>query len=256
LGQLKTTRNGAHSSKSPRARRTTFLRSLSLNRLRTIPRWQRFLLLFLTSPFLLGAGASGAYYLRMHQVCEEMSLDGLPLMPDPAPGRRILVLAPHCDDETLGAGGLIADARRAGVPVRVAFLTNGDGFPVAASRALREVHIAPSDYVRFAEKRQSEALRALSVLGVPSEEVRFLGYPDRGLKTMWETNWDAAHPYRSPYTRQNHSPYHRTFTPNTSYCGASVVSDLERLMREYEPTEILVTHPADDHPDHSIAAWA
>lgn len=210
--------------------------------------------MFTMAPFLLGAGASGAYYLRMHQVCENMSLDGLPLFPDPAPGRRILVLAPHCDDETLGAGSLIADARRAGVPVRVVFLTNGDAFPVAASRALRDVHVSPDDFVRFAEQRQGEALSALNVLGVPNKDILFLGYPDRGLKPMWEASWTADHTYRSPYTKHDHSPYPRNLTPGAPYCGASLVTDLERTMREFRPTEILVTHPADDHPDHSIAA--
>jgi hypothetical protein len=40
---------------------------------------------------------------------------------------RLLVIAPHCDDETLGAGGTIAQARRQGLAVRVVFMTNGDG---------------------------------------------------------------------------------------------------------------------------------
>ena len=30
----------------------------------------------------------------------------------PAKGESVLVIAPHCDDETLGAGGMIAEATR------------------------------------------------------------------------------------------------------------------------------------------------
>ena len=44
---------------------------------------------------------------------------------------RVLVLAPHPDDETLGAGGLIAQARAAGATVCVALLTQGEAEPGA-----------------------------------------------------------------------------------------------------------------------------
>src|SRR6202044_612035 len=37
-----------------------------------------------------------------------------------------LVLAPHPDDETLGAGGLIAKLRRAGVTVTIVAITDGE----------------------------------------------------------------------------------------------------------------------------------
>ena len=38
------------------------------------------------------------------------------------------------------------------------------------------------------------------------------------------------------------------------YAGEQLVDDLVRLMESTRPTDILVTHPADDHPDHSAAA--
>ena len=51
----------------------------------------------------------------------------------PAPGQvqladtdRVLVLAPHPDDEVLGTGGVLSEAVRRGIPTRVVFLTNGD----------------------------------------------------------------------------------------------------------------------------------
>jgi LmbE family N-acetylglucosaminyl deacetylase len=211
-------------------------------------------LLIVALPFVAAGGASGAFYLRLHHICDDMSTAGMPEMPAPQSDRRILVLSPHCDDETLGAGELIADARRAGAAVRIVFLTNGDGFRVAASRALGEVEVGPADLVRFAEARQQESLRAAQELGVADADVLFLGYPDRGLKPMWETNWDEHHLYRSAYTGHVRSPYARTYTPHAPYCGASLVADLVRVMREFRPTDILVTHPADDHPDHGIAA--
>lgn len=222
-------------------------------------------------PFVLAGGTAGAYYLRLHRMAGAASLNGLPVLTAPRSSaakqqqqRRILVLAPHCDDETLGVGALIADARRAGSEVTVAFLTNGDGFPAAAQRSLGEVRISPSDYVRFAERRQTESLQALKALGVPDTHVHFLGYPDRGLSGLWTGHWDrrrsssssasTAGLFRSSYTGHTHSPYRRAYTPRTPYCGEALLGDLIRLMQTARPTEIYVTHPADDHSDHAAAA--
>src|SRR5437899_999403 len=47
------------------------------------------------------------------------------------PAARVLVFAPHPDDETIGAGGLIFHLTRRSVPVRVVFVTNGDGYSQA-----------------------------------------------------------------------------------------------------------------------------
>jgi LmbE family N-acetylglucosaminyl deacetylase len=207
-------------------------------------------------PFVVAGGGSCGFYLQLHRASAALSLSDLPLAPTPPPGRerRILVLSPHCDDETLGLGGTIAQARRNGVPVTVAFLTNGDGFPLAAGRELRDVRLTPADYVRFAERRQQETLRALSALGVDKSSAVFLSYPDRGLIPLWETNWSAAHPYTSRYTGRTHIPYRRAFRPGAPHAGESLLADLTRLMATVRPSDIYVTHPDDDHPDHAASA--
>jgi len=65
---------------------------------------------------------------------------------------RVLVLAPHPDDETLGAGGLIAQARAAGATVSVALLTQGEADPGSTGAGL--------DHARLVECRA-----ALEILG-------------------------------------------------------------------------------------------
>ena len=222
--------------------------------LQRLPLWKRLLLALLLTPPILAGGTAGAYYLRLHQKSDSAPIDDLALFPAPEPGKRYLVLAPHCDDETLAVGGFIADATRKGAQVTVAFLTNGDGFPAAATRDLHEMQVSPSDYVRFAEHRQTEALRAETTLGVSEDHVIFLGYPDRGLRPLWETNWAPESLYRSFYTGHTHSPYVRTYTKHAAYCGAQLQTDLARLMEQVQPTDVFVTHPSDDHPDHSAAA--
>jgi LmbE family N-acetylglucosaminyl deacetylase len=80
-----------------------------------------------------------------------------------------LILAPHPDDESLGCGGLIAEACALGRPPRVAVLTDGamshpasSRFPAGRLRALRE----------------AETLAAVAALGLPPDRVHFLGLPD------------------------------------------------------------------------------
>jgi LmbE family N-acetylglucosaminyl deacetylase len=167
--------------------------------------------------------------------------------------RRILVISPHCDDETLGVGGLIAEARQKEIPVTVAFLTNGDAFPLACAMSLKKATLTPADYIAFGELRQRESINALGKLGVAEGFVRFLGYPDAGLKALWETNWTPEKLYKARYTSCDHAPFPRCFTPNAPYCGLSIVDDLEHLIAISHPTDIYVTHPADDHADHAMA---
>ncbi len=229
-------------------------RFLAIRLRRRLRPWQRAAIAILSVPPLAVGLLCAGFYVNIHRQAAAMSSDQLPIQLPPTAGQRLLILAPHCDDETLGAGGLIAQAWAAGIPVTVAFLTNGDGFRAAAARTLGKVNPQPADFVRFAEKRQSEATAALAELGVSADRIVFLGYPDRGLKSMWESNWSTDHPFRSYYTRCDRSPYRRTFSPGTPYSGQALVADLVRLMDQVRPTDIYVTHPADDHADHSAAA--
>jgi LmbE family N-acetylglucosaminyl deacetylase len=81
----------------------------------------------------------------------------------------ILVLAPHPDDETLGCGGLIAEACAAQIHVWVFILTDGAGsHPRSISHPPKRLKLI----------RQEETRRALSILGLPSERVVFLDYSD------------------------------------------------------------------------------
>jgi LmbE family N-acetylglucosaminyl deacetylase len=173
-------------------------------------------------------------------------------MAAPTPRDRILIVAPHCDDETLACGGLIARALKARSHVAVVLGTSGDGFTYAVERFFGEPEVRPKDYLTMATERQAESLAAVSVLGLEPTAVTFLGYPDGGTGRMWLEHWDSAHPYTSPHTRDDHNPYPNALTPGAPYCARSVIDDMKKVIATFKPTVIFCPHPNDEHPDH----WA
>lgn len=62
-------------------------------------------------------------------------LEPVPL--DLPPGRPVLVLAPHADDEVIGAGGTLSLAARRRVPIHIAYVTDGELHDVPDSVSIR-----------------------------------------------------------------------------------------------------------------------
>ncbi|OZC02505.1 PIG-L deacetylase family protein [Rubricoccus marinus] len=83
---------------------------------------------------------------------------------------RVVVLAPHPDDESLGCGGLLALLAEAGIPAWVIVVTDG-------TRSHASAAYPPS---RLRVLRESEAQEAVAQLG-HAGRVRFLRFPDCGL---------------------------------------------------------------------------
>lgn len=127
------------------------------------------------------------------------------------PAARVLVLAPHMDDETIGCGGTLARHARAGASITVAFLTDGRfGDPglaglSQAARRQRETELV-------AERKQ-EARRAAAVLGV--RDLRFLDERDGSLAS------------RPP-----------------------LVETIRGLLDELQPEFVYLPFFLDHHPDH------
>jgi LmbE family N-acetylglucosaminyl deacetylase len=80
---------------------------------------------------------------------------------------RLVVLAPHPDDETLAAGGLIHDAAEAGREVVIVAVTSGEAS-----------HPGTERWAALASQRRAERAAALVELGVGRPLVYELGIPD------------------------------------------------------------------------------
>ena len=73
---------------------------------------------------------------------------------------------------------------------------------------------------------------------------------------MWTSHWSViTHPSHPP-TRIDRpfSLLRHAATPNSPYCGAALLDDIKRQMLSEQPTDVYVTHPNDDHPDHAAAS--
>jgi LmbE family N-acetylglucosaminyl deacetylase len=102
---------------------------------------------------------------QIHEREWRSRLDQLPEWPPPL--TPALVISPHPDDETLGAGGLIAWLRACGVAVTVVAVTDGER--------------AYEGEANLGETREREQTEALMRLGVPPAHVVRLRLPDSGV---------------------------------------------------------------------------
>ncbi len=157
---------------------------------------------------------------------------------------RLLVVAPHPDDELIAAGLIIQKALAAGARVHVVLLTLGDAFGYAGPTPVGK-RVATRRTESLGATRRRESLRALGHIGVDPAHVTFLGYPDRGLAALWEQHWSREKPYRSPFTLQEASPYDGILTLRAPHAGEALADDLIALLRRLRPTLCVYPHPQD-----------
>jgi LmbE family N-acetylglucosaminyl deacetylase len=98
----------------------------------------------------------------------------------------LLVVSPHPDDETLGAGGLMHAAIAVGAPVRILSVTRGEA--------------AYSAWPGLAAQRDRELQNSLGLLGGGRIEVRRLGLPDGRVRHHESELGDAIRRAATPTT--------------------------------------------------------
>lgn len=155
----------------------------------------------------------------------------------------IMVIVPHEDDEVNNAGATIYSAIKEGIDVKVVFMTNGDW-------------VYPA-FVRF-----DEAIRSLKALGVPEEDIIFLGFPDGGTHAersvyMHGLNGpvDAAG-HTETYGVGKHQDYHfNKYGKHQEYTWNGLLDDLKDVILSYKPDALIATD-FDYHVDHRMISIA
>lgn len=137
---------------------------------------------------------------------------------------RILFLAPHPDDESLAAGGLLQRAVSAGAEVAIVFASNGDRNPWPQRAIEKKWRIRACERARWGERRRAEALVALDRLGLPRASAVMLGFPDQG--------FTAA-----------------LLSPNNPPLAALI-----EVITTFQPSLFIAPSLGDRHPDHNALA--
>lgn len=166
-------------------------------------------------------------------------------------GDRILIVAPHPDDEDMGVGGLIYNEHKLGKKIKVVLVTNGDGFRRAVKDNIKPRNIEPEDFIKLGLMRQRETISAMKILGLSEKDIIFLGYADGSISSLWDKNWDYEKPHLS-LNGNTKTPYVNSFDKNAVYCGKNLVKNLKEIIDSYKPTDIIYPDPDDMHHDH----WA
>lgn len=164
---------------------------------------------------------------------------------------RLLVIAPHPDDESLCCAGLVQAVLARGGSARVVTLTAGDGFAEGVHRETGSPMPRSSDYEEYGELRIGELRNAVRVLGHGRVRVDVLGFPDGALQTLLREHRQRARPQRSPTTGETSPPYPEALDRSARYVGADVLRELRRILRETAPTLVALPDPDDAHPDHA-----
>jgi len=200
---------------------------------------------------MLTAFVTIATMMMMKPTHAHAKVQRYPLLSTAARSERILIVAPHIDDESIGAGGYAIDALANGAEVFVVFLTAGDCNRFSARLMHKTFEPTAMNYLSVGRARIDEANQAMKLLGIPPDHYFVLGYPDRGLRGMID------HPnavVRAAGTHQRAVPYADALTPGAPYTFGSLMNDMRQVMLLTQPTTVIAPVAFDRHPDHSAAA--
>lgn len=175
---------------------------------------------------------------------------------------KILILAPHPDDEAISSAGIIQKALSAGAKIRIVYLTNGEYNQGSYLIYEKIPLILKGQFVNLGRVRMNEAINAMASLGLKREDLIFLGYPDFGTMDILAEFWDKNKPYSNLLEKISRVPYAECKSPEAPYTGQSILNDLENILKDFKPTKIIVSSPVDLNRDHQalylflrVALW-
>jgi LmbE family N-acetylglucosaminyl deacetylase len=165
---------------------------------------------------------------------------------------RLLILAPHPDDESLACAGLIQHCHALGGQASILWATSGDGFRRDARELNHTWRPTAAEYLDLGRRRMREANAAAAVLGVDPSRRYFLGFPDGALGAVMA----SASPVTSPTTGQQAAPYPDALRPGAPYTRHALVALLAAVVVSTQPTLLALPAHSDQNADHRAVAQA
>ncbi|MFA5271526.1 MAG: PIG-L family deacetylase [Candidatus Omnitrophota bacterium] len=163
---------------------------------------------------------------------------------------RVIIFAPHPDDEVIALGGIIQKILKAGAKLKIVYLTNGEYNEINYFFYKKHAAMSTAGFINIGETRQKEAYNAMKYLEVNNDDLIFLGYPDRFTETILTGFWDKKWPAASMLTHIKKVPYKNALSPGALYIGESVLSDIKKVLNDFKPTIVFTSSPKDTNPDH------
>ena len=148
-------------------------------------------------------------------------------------GKRVLAVVPHEDDDLNLLSGVTEQFTGAGSEMYVVFVSTGDA-------------------AGLGEARVYEAINALSLDGVPEENVIFLGYgdsiPDDGIH-IYNAAPNAVTPSLSGRTETHAASLHEAYREGTPYTRENLLGDLRGVIDEIR-ADVIFCVDYDENIDH------
>lgn len=152
-------------------------------------------------------------------------------------GKKVMVFAPHEDDDICLVGGVAEEYRHYGSKVIIVFVTNGDNLGV-----------------EYTELRCNEALAGAALYGVGEEDVIFLGFGD-GWNTkhlLWGEEGEvliSATGKMETYSSSRKAAY----KDGVPYTKDNLRAEIEEILRNYKP-DVIIGCDNDFHGDHVLTS--
>lgn len=155
-----------------------------------------------------------------------------------------MVIAPHPDDEINLAGQVLPYLQENNFKIDVVYTTNGDSEK------------------KIGNKRLQEALDACDVLGIPSENVIFLGYANEWeeCRHLYNEDYDVQLTSRLGKCETNGLEDHCEFSFkkngfHKSFTKRNFIDDLHDVIDDLKP-DLIICVDFDTHPDHRMTTLA
>jgi len=160
--------------------------------------------------------------------------------------KKILLLAPHNDDEALACAGIVAHSTANGAKIKVVVITNGDN----KGRKMALIRIR-------------ETIKAMTYLGLGAKHIVILGYGNTGKESdsfinrlycaATDNTVVASKVGTESYSIPGNPEYHyQTHGVHAKYDKATFRQDLRSVIEEFNPDHIFVSSQYDSHPDHAV----
>jgi len=127
--------------------------------------------------------------------------------------KKVVIFAPHPDDETFYCGGTIAKKLREGLDIIIVVMTDGRNL----FRNVLKINSDP-DPDKVKKMRRAEVLRATGIPGVPPRNIVFLDFED-GMLGRYESEAEKM---------------------------------VTKILQNTYPVEVYIPFMRDSHPDHRV----